>query len=551
MTGVTTQAAGARRLGPLPLAAVRRGRGVSPLLVGAVATALATRIFFWAYTGRRFEDGLISITHSANAAAGLGLTHHPGEGHVHGFTSALSVLVPLLGELVHHGSGFVVIRVASLIAAAATIYFADRLARDLGLHLWARVFLLGYLAVDYLQIFYGMAGMETQMAVAILLWGATMIHERRLVGAGLALGLALLARPDFLLWIVAALGWLFLTSRKDPLERRRTLKIAGIAFAVVAPWLLFTTAYYGSPVPHTIVAKANAYESVPWGGGANAWWTFFTTHFSHTRQALASGLTPLKENYFADVQTFAKLPALIGILVVIGLWSLRGKGSLRPLVAFAVLFVGYLFFTDPPLYYHWYLPPLLAAIAVLAACGLDWCAGRSVPATAVLSAALVGVFAIQIPVFFPLDRTIQHKIEERVRQPLGMYLHRVVAPGQSVLSESAGYIGYYGHVKLFDFPGLTSPTVSNELARLPRTRRSLVDLIPALKPDWLVLRPSEAEAAQQVAGIGRRYRRVRVFSVSEQSSKLTSFGVRVADIDREFRVYRRIGVVPRAPVGVS
>ena len=86
-----------------------------PEVVIAMLAGVTARAVFWQMTHRMFEDGLITITHARNAAEGLGLTHHPGEGHVHGFTSALSVLVPLLGELVKPGGGgFVAIRLASM-----------------------------------------------------------------------------------------------------------------------------------------------------------------------------------------------------------------------------------------------------------------------------------------------------------------------------------------------------------------------------------------------------------------------------------------------------
>ena len=73
------------------------------LLIALVVLAIAVRLFFWVYTNRTWEDALISVQHSENAAAGLGLTHTPSDGPpLHGFTSPLSVLVPLAGELVHH-----------------------------------------------------------------------------------------------------------------------------------------------------------------------------------------------------------------------------------------------------------------------------------------------------------------------------------------------------------------------------------------------------------------------------------------------------------------
>src|SRR6476659_5797846 len=81
---------------------LRLGR-VDPLLAGAIALALISRIVFWAYTDRVWEDALITIAHARNAVDGLGLVHHAGEGHVQGFTSGLSVLVPLAGEAIHSG----------------------------------------------------------------------------------------------------------------------------------------------------------------------------------------------------------------------------------------------------------------------------------------------------------------------------------------------------------------------------------------------------------------------------------------------------------------
>jgi hypothetical protein len=518
-----------------------RGLRTHALLLAGIAAAVGTRVFFWAYTDRRFEDGLITITHAVNAADGLGLTHHPGEGHVHGFTSALSVLVPLAGELVHRGSGLLTLRLVSLLAAAATIYFGDRLARRLELGTAARIFLAGYLAVDYLQIFYGMAGMETQIAVAVLLWSALAIHEQRPVVGGISLGVALLARPDFVLWAAPAFAWLVFSAWRGRIEPANVLKAGAGALAVVVPWICFTTLYYGSPVPHTIVAKSVAYATLPWGEGLGAWGSALHQHYTDVRVAIASAFTPLDEIYFARKHTFSYVPVLIGLLALVGFLSRRRATLVRPLVLFVAAFFAYLFVLDPPGYFRWYLPPFLAVIALLAAAGIDVCARRSRVGAAALSVLLVTLFAIQIPVFFPFDRTIQHRIEERVREPLGKYLHRVVRPGQTVLSESAGYIGYYGHVKLYDFPGLTSPAVSNVLATLPRGERTLPAVVEHLRPDWLVLRPWEAQAV--VAAYPRapkEYVRVRRFFVSEPSSRLDRFGVEIFNADREFRVYRRV-----------
>jgi hypothetical protein len=74
--------------------------------------------------------------------------------------------------------------------------------------------------------------------------------------SGPLLGLALLPRPDFVIWVVLALVAVAATR-----EHVRMLRVAGVAVAVAAPWFIWATAYYGSPVPHTIPAKALRYPT--------------------------------------------------------------------------------------------------------------------------------------------------------------------------------------------------------------------------------------------------------------------------------------------------
>src|SRR3954447_24798000 len=127
------------------------------VLVLAIVAAIGARLAFWIVTDRIWEDALITVTHARNLVAGLGLTHHPGEPVTHGFTSALSVLIPLVGEAVVHGSGIFVLRVVSLVASVAALVFAYRIAGRLKLGTWPTVLVLAYLALDQNQIFYGMA----------------------------------------------------------------------------------------------------------------------------------------------------------------------------------------------------------------------------------------------------------------------------------------------------------------------------------------------------------------------------------------------------------
>ena len=100
----------------------------NPMLAGFIVVGLIARIAFWAITDRKLDDALITIKFDKNLADGFGLVHNLGEGHVQGFTSALSVLVPLPGELIYHGGGFLFIRLASLAFFVIAAVYAYRIA---------------------------------------------------------------------------------------------------------------------------------------------------------------------------------------------------------------------------------------------------------------------------------------------------------------------------------------------------------------------------------------------------------------------------------------
>ena len=141
-----------------------------------VAVAVVSRLIFWLVTDRVWEDALITVTHARNAVAGIGLTHHPGEPVTHGFTSAVSVLVPLAGEIVVNGSGIFVLKVASLVAAATDDRAGSADLRALSrLGSWPTAARAADLAVGQNHIFYGMSGMETQIAVMVLLWSVDLL----------------------------------------------------------------------------------------------------------------------------------------------------------------------------------------------------------------------------------------------------------------------------------------------------------------------------------------------------------------------------------------
>jgi hypothetical protein len=503
------------------------------LLFVFVIASVVIRLVFWLYTDRVWDDSLITIAHSRNAAEGLGLTHHPGEGRVHGFTSALSVLIPLCGELIRSGTGLFVMRLSSLLAGALTIVFAYLIARELKLDRFPVFFLLAFLSFDQNHIFYGMSGMETQVAAAVLLAGVYYVFRGEPLRSGLCLGLGLLARPDFVLWVLPAS--LYMLWR----DKRAGVKAVMTAVCVTTPWLIFTSFYYGSPVPQTIRAKFLTFAAI---SGSASGTGVPESHMELNIPQILFDFAPFLENDFIRMP-FPELYVLPFALVLIaltaaGIHSNRKVRGIYPAVAFILIFTAYRMFLLPDNYFKWYLTPYMAVVAVMAAAGLQSIGKASGAASRYLSLLLALAFAVHIPFTFPLERTVQHEIENKIRKPVGEYLHGAVSPGEAVMVEPAGYVGYYSRARLHDFPGLTSSISLGVLRNAQPEERNFMFLIDELQPEWLVLRPWELSALERLyPGTSERYKAVKHYMTDVGLSR---WGVRMENIDREFLILRRI-----------
>lgn len=506
------------------LAFVRR----NPLLAAFIAGALVVRLVFWFYTQRVWEDALITTTPARNAWMGNGLTHHVSEPRVHSFTSPISVLIPLVGEAI--SQGVLVLRLTSLLGTVAALVYASRIADLLELHVAPRVFLLGFLAFEQTHIFFGITGMETQIATAILLANAFYLLRRDWTKVGLLCGLALLARPEFGLWIaVAGLVVLFRAPRALP-------RFIGAFLLVAGPWIVFTTLYYGSPVPHTIVAKGLYGSGWPsWADTVDylgSWWTVIAP-FRAWSFTVDTPVPPLLLQLVA-LTVFA--------LAVTGLWSARRE---RPLLAtlgaFLALFFVYRTLAHLAAYFMWYMPPVTAFVAVLTAVGLNRLRRVSGVASAVVAGLLVVAFAAHMPFTFPLEKRVQRDIEVAVRTETGKYLDTVMDQDDTVVLEPLGFIAFEAFNKTtYDFPGLSSKVAAAAVSKLPPRRRDVMGLTDAIRPDYAVLRQGEwnfvREHYPETAGM---YEELRWFRAREDLD-LTQWGLEYFTIDHAFVVLRRV-----------
>lgn len=500
------------------------------MLATFVFLALVIRLVFWLYTGRIWEDALITITAARNLWDGVGLTHHASEPRVHSFTSPISVLIPLIGEGFH--ASLLLLRLSSLAAAGATIWFAYFIGERLRFRWAAHVLALSYLAFDQLQIFFGMAGMETQVVTAIALGLIYFYLDRNWRALGICAGLSAIARPEFVMFLLPALGGALLL-----FQRNAIIKVAATASCIAGPWYLFATLYYGSPVPNTIVAKSlsfrNGFLSAPrefvLHYVTDSWREYVPFHeFWIARWTAAP----------APDAALKSLLALVTVLFVIGMGRVVWQRSGVTIAVAAVL--GFLFYRNTVVlnsYYMWYLVPFAALAVLVVGAGVTTVEQWSPPAATLIALVVAFAYAMHVPCSMPLDRKVQQTIETAVREKTGRLLATMMGPGDTVVLEPLGFMGWAARNRtIFDFPGLGSKVSVRAIKQIAEP--SVAALVDALQPTYAVLRPNEFQDLAQFPATLARYEEAAHIA-ADPRLRLRKRGYEYAVTDNDFRILRR------------
>lgn len=502
----------------------------NPILTIFIAIALTTRLVFWFYTGRVWEDALITITAARNVWEGFGLTHHASEPYVQSFTSPISVLIPIVGEAFQ--AGLLAMRLSSLAASVATIYFAYRIGVLLGFRLVVHIFVLAYLACDQLQIFFGMSGMETQVVTAIAVAAIYFYLGGSWRALGVTCGLASISRPEFIMFLLPPIGVALLL-----FHRRAILRVLLCALPITLPWYCFATLYYGSSIPNTIAAKSWSYQIRPFAAPWGDVWQFTLKSWRD--------YAPFKEfwlSYHAPFPDFL-LKAIVALVILLFLAGAVIAAIRKPVLLLPVAAVGgFLVYRNTTIlnsYYMWYLPPFLALLFIVAAYGLSQLSEHMPRLAAVLGVAVAFCYALHLPFSMPLDRKVQSAIDVNVRERTGYVLSTMMTnQANTVVLEPLGFMGWAAFNKtVYDYPGLGSKIAVQTMKTLPHPK--IADLINALRPTYAVLRPYERrDFVRRFPETASRYElasRIR----TKPDFALQNMGYAYRVIDNDFSILRR------------
>ena len=495
-----------------------------------------------------WEDYFITFRHSRNLAEGHGLLYTPGE-RVHGFTSPINVLLPAFFHYITgcrtYAPALWLWRMISIAAyAAAGVVFLRLMRGDRRADRITQVFFALYLLSEAKSIAYSMNGQEAAfmlLCLAICFTCALEGMQQRWLLMGVGWGAFMWTRPDGCVYVTA---FAVLSLVLEPKAWQQVLaaiaKSAAVCTGLYGPWFTWTWWYYGTPIPHTILAKGTNPETV--GLPPLIALGTYLASFWHSACVV---FQPIYADLFfgwpAWVGLFGAACALIGcVWCLIPSQDRLGRAASLMFIMLSL----YLALIDfkVGLVFPWYMPPVAVCGLLVLARAIHRVASLSPPTRAQAWACGLGtLFLVPMLILYALTviqiRIQQREIEFGTRVPIGLYLRENVKPNETVYLECLGYIGYFSNAHMLDYPGLATPSVAQLKSR---ENLSFGEVIPRLKPDWLVLRRQRANDVGDLPGVLDAYEVAKLFDATPRLEQYRTIpGRNYLLWDSQFAVLKR------------
>lgn len=459
------------------------------IAIAIVTLALSARLI----PGERtIDDSYITYRYARNILAGNGFVYNPGEAVLGTTTPLYTLLMAGLGALTGGVNAPFPTLALSVNAAADALTclilwrlgkrFNAELAGVLGALLWA---------LAPFSVTFAIGGLETSVYV-LLLMGAMYFYLRgEYPAAFLLAALALLTRPDALIFILPMGLDRLIRWARDKNTPRLSEVLA--LLLPVAGWAVFATLTFGSPLPHSMTAKLAAYHLA-----ADSAFIRLIQHYA----------TPfLDGNIWTDAVAIAIGIILYPFLFIIGLLRAGRKDWHSLFFLLYPIFYFASFAIPNPLIFRWYLTPPLPIYFLVILLGIDQILSPLVKRFAVLKRRpwLPLLAAMILPFTSTLLEWDLHPDHGPDRPAPAMafikleLMYREVAEqiapelnSQSVLAAGdVGVLGYFTPARILDTVGLNSP-ISTRYYPLPDEAYVINYAVPSRlildeKPDFLVI----------------------------------------------------------------
>ncbi len=424
------------------------------------------------------DDAYITFRYVRNLISGLGYVFNAGEQVLGTTTPFYTLYLALMGKL---GLDFILVgKLTNIVAdsAAVVLLFLVVSRATNRIAAWALAILL--LSSPY-NLQFSASGMETGIYTFLIVAVLYLYEQRRWKWMAVAGGILVLVRPDGLLALMAiALFWLI-----DGLRWRDGIKYAFLTVLVILPWLIFATWYFGSPVPHSITAKALTYRSP-----VHMEWLYVLWYIFAQRGGTGGSVLIL---------------ALLGTGITAVLFR-QAYRPLRPFVVWMVLYiVTFTFFQSGR--FAWYYAPIMPVLFTLVVLGCAVWFEQTLRFSAmtrilqsnlryVLGGTLLLALLVTsgISVYTSWQSTHREGAFERnIWQPLGRWIQENSTPDATVALESIGGVGWYSERYIWDEGGLVSAKTYT-LNRETPGNLNVMAVLQTYHPDlFIVWHPWELE----------------------------------------------------------
>ena len=428
---------------------------------------------------RTIDDAFITFRYARHVLAGEGFSYNPGE-RVLGTTTPLYTLLMAglagaTGYADYPRLAWLVNAFADVFTCLLLIWLGEKISgrRSVGLAVGA------LWAVAPMSVTFAIGGMETSVFILLLTLSAALYLAAHSRWAAFTCALLLLARPDGAIFVgLLGLDVLWRSWRARRLPWAEALILVG----TLAPWALYATWNFGSPLPHSIAAKTLAYRLGPTEGLVR-----LIQHYS----------TPFFESdWLGAWWQLAGTVVYLALCLVGGLAAFRRDSRTWALAVYPWAYFA-VFALANPLIFRWYLAPplplyfvfILTGLATVAASlqslsprshrdvsatglsplsgvpGIGW----PIPAVAVTAAFLV-FFGSSLGAWTlhpdhgpqaPAPQMAWHKLELLYTEVALRLVSEAKVDANTLLAAGdVGALGYYSGARILDTVGLMSPEAS-------------------------------------------------------------------------------------------
>jgi hypothetical protein len=413
---------------------------------------------------RTIDDSYITYRYARNILAGNGFVFNQGE-RILGTTTPLYTLIMAASAVPFGGVDAPFPLISSVLNAffdAATCILLFQIGKKFHYEIAGAITGLVWAVAPY-SVTFAIGGLETSLYVLLLVSFIYFYIQRRYPVAWLLAALALLTRPDALMLIgLVGLHRIYLLFKK---ERLSVLEPVVFLIPVLA-WGLFAFRYFGSPLPHSILAKSMAY---------------------HLESS--SALIRLLQHYATPFMEETTLgPVVIGfglilypfLFIIGGCQAVKQNNAILPAVVFPWFYL-LAFSVANPLIFRWYLTPPLPFYFLFILIGLQHFTEHALlpllvrlrsnaPFTRFLTQIFPRVLLYAFPVVMsllawtilpdhgpqkPAPQMAWFKLEQLYRQAAAE-IKPSLQPGDVIAAGDVGVLGYDTGAQILDTVGLNS-----------------------------------------------------------------------------------------------